>query len=171
MFPNLFPCVYLLQILKVKLFQTYSSKVESNQNATHSVRKFMMSNPFVTPRQFISYNDNLHMSRCMGTPSICIDKNKGADQPRSNCEADQRLCFRYTDSTIPLLSKCKTSTLSPSSATVKPSLCRTCLEPKLLVFSRTCSYYIRGNIYIFKSRNKSLQSQFPYDGTFEIRCS
>ena len=51
----------------------------------------------------------------MGTPTICIDKNKGADQPRSNCEADQRLCFRYTDSTIPLFSKCKTSTLSPSS--------------------------------------------------------
>ena len=31
-------------------------------------------------------------------------KNKGADQLRSNCEADQRLCFRYTDSTIPVLS-------------------------------------------------------------------
>ena len=29
--------------------------------------------------------------------------NKGAGQLRSNCEADQRLCFRYTDSTIPLL--------------------------------------------------------------------
>ena len=26
---------------------------------------------------------------------------------RSNCEADQRLCFRYTDSTIPLLPKSK----------------------------------------------------------------
>ena len=24
-----------------------------------------------------------------------------------NCTADQRLCFRYTDSTVPLLSKCK----------------------------------------------------------------
>ena len=41
----------------------------------------------------------------MGKPTICIGKNKGADQLRSNCEADQRLCFRYTDSTIPLLSK------------------------------------------------------------------
>ena len=30
---------------------------------------------------------------------------------RSNCEADQHLCFRYTDSTIPLLSKCKISSL------------------------------------------------------------
>ena len=30
-------------------------------------------------------------------------------QRRSNCEADQRLCFRYTDSTITLLSKSKIS--------------------------------------------------------------
>ena len=34
-----------------------------------------------------------------------IGENKGADQLRSNCEADQRLCFRYSDSTIPLLPK------------------------------------------------------------------
>ena len=31
----------------------------------------------------------------------------------SNCEADQRLCFRYTDSTIPPLSKSKISSLKP----------------------------------------------------------
>ena len=37
----------------------------------------------------------------MGKPTICINENKGADQLRSNCEADQRLCFRYSDSTIP----------------------------------------------------------------------
>ena len=30
---------------------------------------------------------------------------------RSNCEADQCLCFRYTDSTIPLLSNSKISSL------------------------------------------------------------
>ena len=30
-------------------------------------------------------------------------ENKGADQLRSNCEADQHICFRYTDSTISLL--------------------------------------------------------------------
>ena len=30
-------------------------------------------------------------------------ETKGADQLRSNCKADQRLSFRYTDSTIPLL--------------------------------------------------------------------
>ena len=43
----------------------------------------------------------------MRKPTICICENKGADQLRGNREADQRLCFRYTDGTIPLLSKSK----------------------------------------------------------------
>ena len=42
---------------------------------------------------------------------FCLCENKAADQLRSNCEADQRLCFHYTDSTIPLLSKSKISSL------------------------------------------------------------
>ena len=40
----------------------------------------------------------------MGKPTICIQcigENKDADQLRGNREADQRLCFRYSDSTIP----------------------------------------------------------------------
>ena len=41
----------------------------------------------------------------MGKPKICLGENKGADQLRSNCEADQRLCFRYSDITVPLLLK------------------------------------------------------------------
>ena len=45
------------------------------------------------------------MSRLMGKPTICISKNKDADQLRGNLEADQRLCFRYTDSTIPILTR------------------------------------------------------------------
>ena len=36
----------------------------------------------------------------MGKPIICICENKDADQLRGNREADQRLCFRYSDSTI-----------------------------------------------------------------------
>ena len=32
----------------------------------------------------------------MKKPTICIWENKDADQLRVNCEADQRLCFRYT---------------------------------------------------------------------------
>ena len=41
--------------------------------------------------------------------SGCLCENKGADQLRGNREADQRLCFRYSDSTIPLLLKSEIS--------------------------------------------------------------
>ena len=37
----------------------------------------------------------------MRKPFFCICENKDADQLRSNCAADQRLYFRYTDSSIP----------------------------------------------------------------------
>ena len=49
------------------------------------------------------------LSRPVGKPTICIGENKGADQLRGNREADQRLCFRYSDSTIPLLLKSEIS--------------------------------------------------------------
>ena len=41
-----------------------------------------------------------YMSLVMRKPAFCICENKDADQLP---EADQRLCFRYIDSTIPLL--------------------------------------------------------------------
>ena len=41
----------------------------------------------------------------MRKPAFCICENKDADQLHGNREADQHLCFRYTDSTIPLLPK------------------------------------------------------------------
>ena len=43
---------------------------------------------------------------------LCICEIKDADQLRGKRKADQRLCFRYTDSTIPLLPK---SAISSSS--------------------------------------------------------
>ena len=46
-----------------------------------------------------------HVSLVMRKPEFCICENKDADQLRGNRESDQRLCFRFTDSTIPLLSK------------------------------------------------------------------
>ena len=49
------------------------------------------------------------MSRPMGKPTICIGENKGANQLRGNREADQRLCFRFLDSTIPPLLNFKIS--------------------------------------------------------------
>ena len=45
------------------------------------------------------------MSRIVRKPDFCLGENKGADQLRGNREADQRLCFRYTDSIFPLLLK------------------------------------------------------------------
>ena len=53
------------------------------------------------------------MSRLVGKPTICIGENKGADQLRGNREADQRLCFRHSDSTIPLLLKSEISSVGP----------------------------------------------------------
>ena len=41
----------------------------------------------------------------MEKPTICIGENKAADKLRGNREADQRLCFRYMDSTLPILLK------------------------------------------------------------------
>ena len=43
-----------------------------------------------------------HLSRVVRKPAFCIWENKAADQLRSNCAADQRLCFHYIESTIPL---------------------------------------------------------------------
>ena len=55
--------------------------------------------------------ENQNLSRLMGKPTICICENKDADQLRGNREADQHLCFRYSDSTIPLLLKSEISSL------------------------------------------------------------
>ena len=73
--------------------------------------------------------------RCHATALICICENKDADQLRGNREADQRLCFRYTDSTIPLLPKSEILSLFPSSVAVQLGLCRARSETRTLVFS------------------------------------
>ena len=58
------------------------------------------------------------MIRIVRKPDFCLCENKGADQLRSNCEADQRLCFRYMDSTISLLLKSEISSIYPASETI-----------------------------------------------------
>ena len=64
------------------------------------------------------------MSRVMINPTFCICENKDADQLRGNREADQRLCFRYLSSIIPVISKPNISSLWASSVAVQPGLCR-----------------------------------------------
>ena len=53
--------------------------------------------------------DKAYMSCVVRKPAFCICENKDVDQLRGNREADQCLCFRYKDSTIPLLSKSEIS--------------------------------------------------------------
>ena len=51
------------------------------------------------------------MRRIMRKPDFCKCENKDADQLRGYHEADQRLCFCYTDGTIPLLPLSEISSL------------------------------------------------------------
>ena len=67
---------------------------------------------------------------------ICIGENKDTDQLRGNREADQRLCFRYSDSTIPLLIKHEISSFQLFCVAVQAGLCQTWSETTLLVFPR-----------------------------------
>ena len=76
-------------------------------------------------KNFGSAGAILQMSRAMRKPTTCICKNKNSDQLRSNCEADEHLCFCHTDSTIPLLSKSKISSPLPSYVLVQ----LVCVEP------------------------------------------
>ena len=76
----------------------------------------------------------------MGKPTICICENKDADQLLGNREADQLLCFCYTDSTISPLLNSKISSFQPASVAVQAGLCGTCSETTLLVFPRGGSY-------------------------------
>ena len=64
----------------------------------------------------------------MSKPDFCKCENKDAAQPHGNREADQRLCFRHTDSAIPLLPKSEISSLWSFSVAVQHGLCRTWSE-------------------------------------------
>ena len=64
----------------------------------------------------------------MRKPDFCLCENKDADQLRGDREADQRLCFRYTNSKIPLLSESEISSLQLYSAIAQPGLYQTWSE-------------------------------------------
>ena len=95
----------------------------------------------------------------MRKPDFCLCENKGADQLRSFCEADQRLCFRYMDSTIPLVLKSEISSLQPPYVAAQADLCETWSEtPKTGFLHRgsvisycgtSCMYYF---LFIYQMR-------------------
>ena len=93
------------------------------------------------------YTENKYvydLSRVVRKPAFCICKNKDADQLRGNREADQRLCIRYTDSTISFLPKYEISSLQPSSVPVQPVLCGTWSETLKTGFLTTRLIYDEG---------------------------
>ena len=77
---------------------------KSNPDRHQSVKKWQYNEPKCNKT-----HEEPNLNRLMGKPTICIYETEGADQLRSNCEADQRHCFRYSDSTIPPLLNFKIS--------------------------------------------------------------
>ena len=85
----------------------------------------------------------LHLSLVMRKPTFCICENKDADQLRSNCAANQRLCFRYTDSTITLLPKFEISSLYSHFMWLYSPVCvGPGRKPRRPVFSERGSYLL-----------------------------
>ena len=78
---------------------------------------------------------NIHLSRHMGKPTICIGENKDADQLRRNCEADHT--FVFATRIVQFLFFLNPKFLAFSLllyVTVQTDLCQTCLESTLSVF-------------------------------------
>ena len=104
----------------------------------------------------------------MRKQTICICENKDTDQLRSNCEADH--CFRYTDSTIPLLSKSKISSFYPASVTAQACLCQTYLETTPLFFPLGGSFNVIYLLNIYNHFIKQIKVDIVID-CLEIGCT
>ena len=88
-----------------------------------------MSHSHESQHFFFKQSLRCHLSRAMRKTDFCLCENKGADQLRTNCEADQRLCFRYTDAQSFLLRM------------YRPVCVRPDRKPRRPVFSRRGSLY------------------------------
>ena len=110
----------------------------------------------------------------MGKQTISIGENKDADQLRGYREADQRLCFRYSDSTLTLLLKSEISSFQLFFVLVQAGLCRTCSETTLLVFPRGGSYYFETAYsdilhYFYKERYMGFRLGLTHIGLYSHR--
>ena len=65
----------------------------------------------ITSYDFLFRVPCYNMSLFVRKPAFCICENKNTDQLCGDREADQLLCFCYTDSKIPLLPKSEISSL------------------------------------------------------------
>ena len=106
---------------------TKNPKTSFSHDKTYDLDPYLLFLSFLPPNLTSSLS-NEKWGSCVARPNIIyniityepcsrktnfsICKNKGADQLRNNCAADQHLCFNNLDSTIPLLSKSKISSLA-----------------------------------------------------------
>ena len=105
------------------------------------------------------------MSRDVRKPGFCICENKDADQLLGNREDDQRLCFRYTDSKIPLLPKSEISSPQPSSVIAQPGLCQTWSEsPKTGFLTSRLKLYMEVNTPCFDMHKRELVDKLWQEG-------
>ena len=87
----------------------------------------------------------------MRKPDFCLCENKDADQLCSNCTADQRLCFRDSDTTIPPLPLHKISSFLSSPVTVQAGLCKTWMKtPK--------TGFLASRLILYSSSERQLTS-------------
>ena len=158
-------CIFFGPI-KSRLIQINSVRRFLNRSRTENLRSSLTLYGWIAWKFWLRKVDiygRKQRSRVMRKPTICICENKDADQLRGNREADQRLCFRYLDSTIPLLPKYKISSLEPSPVAVQPGLCQTWSESTLLVFSCCGSKDFVQLIYTFVYAYA--KSRFSYNGS------
>ena len=98
------PCVQS----RSDMFRVFKYDINTAAEMSDHTQPLLLTRHNVVPGMFLVRQ---YMSRVMRKPVFSICENKDADQLRGNREADQRLCFLYTDSTIPLLPKYEISSL------------------------------------------------------------
>ena len=127
---TLISCAVTVQLICAFVFAYAKSRF--SHEAAQMSSSFLTDRPVQIVQNQTRLLHYLHLSRVVRKPAFCICENKDADQLRGNREADQRLCFRYTDSTIPVLPQSEISSLLTSSRAVQPGLCGTWSEtPKI----------------------------------------
>ena len=93
-----------------------------------------------------------NLSLVMRNPAFCICENKDADQLRGNREADQRLCFRYIDSTIPITPKYES------------------FKPLAIFCDCTARFGFEGWIWVLIASVPDLYILFTFKGIFISLC-
>ena len=100
---------------EIEAYEKLSMKLHLplNHSRSRKPRRHLVTTELgrLAQQKFYAFVCNAYMSLVVRKPAFCICENKDADQLRSNCAADQRLCFRYTDSTISLLPKSEISSI------------------------------------------------------------